>query len=101
MMANLTIPQVRACLLTLAAALRSGDASPEAAADDIEGLVVHLHRRKAIRKAPVKQAGLTKKMAHAIRLFAEANPEVNYQEMATVFETNIGRVSEALAGKRE
>lgn len=88
----MTIPEIRARLHELA---------------DLHG-IPKLHvladatkRRPPVRKAPAKRRSLTPALEMLIRAFASAHPTAGYPDIADHFGVNQGRVSEALAGKRE
>jgi len=57
-------------------------------------------RRYNGRKAPARSQALTPDKAVSIRAYCEAHPDAPQMEVARKFGVNIGRVSEALYGKR-
>ena len=59
-----------------------------------------MYRRPAVRRARVEHAPLTAARKRRIRAFAKANPKMSYAKIGKYFNVGIGRVSEALAGKR-
>lgn len=62
-------------------------------------LAFELYRRKPVRRAPVEHHS-NKSLFRNIRRYALDHPRASYQEIAEYYDTNIGRVSEALVGKR-
>lgn len=93
------IPQVRAALIEVAEVL-DRDLPACWAADRIRELVGELYRRPYIRKAPVKHAPLTVYEIAEARRLATAYPNMHEQDIAVMLNTNSGRISEALHGKR-
>lgn len=87
-----TIPEIRARLHDLAA---------EHGLPELALLAEETRRRAPCRKAAPRRRSLTPELAQAIRDHARAHPGAAYHEIAERFHTNIGRVSEALAGRRE
>jgi len=63
-------------------------------------LADELRRRHLGPRAPATSTPMTPELADEIREFAAANPGMSHQEMAVVFNVNLGRVSESLSGKR-
>ena len=59
-----------------------------------------LHRRPQMKRAPVKHARVTKKMAAEVWAYYRANPTLSNTELGTPFNIDGGRVSEILAGFR-
>lgn len=87
-----TIPQIRERLHEKA--IEHGD--PELAE-----LAEQTRRRAPCRQTPTARKGLDETLAERIRAYAEAHPTTSQHDIANVFGTNSGRVSEALAGYRE
>lgn len=94
---RLTIPMVRDELTGIADAL---DSDMPLVAQRIRYLVEQMKRRTATRRAPVRHEPLTETQKEAIRQYALTHPEMHQQDIAELFGTNSGRVSEALRGKR-
>lgn len=100
--AKRTIPQIRSRLHELARELRDPDGMELAAiADELDALANETARRTAVRRAPARRPKLGPGLADAIRADAKAHPHDDYTTIARRFSTNIGRVSEALAGFRD
>lgn len=91
-----TIPQIRDALLAIAA---TDAVSPEAARK-IKRLVTQMKRRKALRRASVEHVKATPSVLSAIRASARSNPGMSYALLGRLHHVSIGRVSEALVGKR-
>lgn len=66
----------------------------------IRGVVQDMHRRSARRKTPCRARRMTQSLSAAIRTYAESNPGASQMEIAARFDVNIGRVSEAVNGRR-
>jgi hypothetical protein len=64
-------------------------------------LIDEIPRRKVIRRAPVKAARMTKELEALLRKDVSENPDLTYAEIAYIHNVNVGRVSEAVRGKRE
>lgn len=89
------IPECRRVLEELA--LRLEDRGLFEEAEILIDIVADLHRRPPARKpAPVRCRKLSEDDRGNIRKFAMANPQVPLSEIAALFGTNQGRVSEAL-----
>lgn len=58
-------------------------------------------RRSPSRRARTKWPKLSPEQQREIREWAEAYPDDPVQDIAVLFETNAGRISEALNGKRQ
>jgi hypothetical protein len=56
------------------------------------------YREKGIKRAGVKSRKMTIAIGRRIRAHKRGHPNASEQEMATMFEVNQGRVSEALNG---
>ena len=63
---------------------------------ELHELAEMTRRKKAARRAPAKRKALTPALADAIRDYAKAHPDAQYEDIARRFDTNIGRVSEAI-----
>jgi hypothetical protein len=57
-------------------------------------------KRRSGPRAPASSTPMTPELAEEIKEYAEANPGMPYQDIAVVFNVNLGRVSEAIKGKR-
>jgi len=90
-MSELTIPHIRARMRELALELDC----PE-----LDLLADATVRRYNGRRAPVKFPPLTSLQKQAVRVYALLHPEASQMDMANEFNTNQGRISEALYGKR-
>lgn len=86
-----TIPDIRDRLHELA---------DEHKIDELHELAEATRRRYHGRRAPAKHGPLTDDEIDGIREYAKAHPDVAEAEIAARFQTNQGRVSEALFGKR-
>ena len=93
------IPEVRDALTQLAADMAAGRKTAEEGAARIAELVPEMRRRTPVHRSPPRRNGLAK-AAPAILAYHAANPHADYHEIATATGTQIGRVSETLAGKR-
>lgn len=91
-----TIPQVRKELLLLADAVRNDKVSRK-----LKSLVRNMYRRPYARKARTESITCTPELARQIKFFARSNPTWSYKRIANNFNVSIGRVSEAVAGKRQ
>lgn len=97
-MTKRTIPEIRHRLREIACELRQQGLTDTG--DEIWQLAQETIRNSPSRKrAPVKHAPLTLADKAAIRLYAKLNPDAHLSEIASHFDTNPGRVSEALAEK--
>lgn len=61
----------------------------------------NMYRRPAARRARREHAVLTPALARKIRLYAAAHPRMSYRRIGELFNVGIGRVSEAIRGKRK
>lgn len=95
-----TIPQIRLELLDIAKSLQNNEHSPEHVSRRIRYLVRNMYRRKTVRRAKVEHAHTTKELQLKIRKYAKANPKKSYAAIGNKFNVAIGRVSEALVGRR-
>ena len=87
----MTIPEIRRRLHALA---------EELGLQELAELAEATRRRPPLRKASVESNPMTPREAEQIRQFAEAYPSLSQMHIADRFGVNIGRVSEALFGKR-
>jgi hypothetical protein len=90
------IHEVRTELLKIAGDLEY--AGIKDAAECIRNLVDEMHRRPYVRKTGPRRK---RPPTEAVRLYAHQHPDADYMEIAAHFQTNTGRISEALAGFRE
>jgi hypothetical protein len=74
--------------------------SPEAAERLQAALSLMTRRTRARRASPDRSRPVDPTLAARIRGFAHANPDLSQQDIAVVFGTNHGRVSEALQHDR-
>ncbi|MFL7901501.1 hypothetical protein ACJ41P_10240 [Azospirillum argentinense] len=93
------LPEVRDAFTQLAADLAAGKVTPQDAAAQITALVPEMRRRPPVHRSPPRRAGLAS-ARNAIIAYHAAHPGADYHEIATATGTQIGRVSETLAGKR-
>lgn len=91
-----TIPECRKGLVAIAALI--DQLGYPSVAQDICRIVEDMHRvsPQRGRKAKVKHPPLSGRQVMEIRIFARANPDIHLSEIATLFNVNPGRVSEAL-----
>lgn len=87
---------VREALALLATDLSMGRISPAFAAKMIQRLSQGLHRKKPIRVAPKRMKPLTAEQRAHVRHYAAQWPDMSQLELAVRFNTNPGRISEAL-----
>lgn len=92
-----TIPEIRKRLLELANQPHSMGA---VVADELRAIEKDLHRRPCVRRAG-KRLSMTDAKRQEIKAYAAQFPDISYQELAHVLDTNTGRISEVLAGNRE
>lgn len=59
-----------------------------------------MFRQKPVRKASPQSQPMTQELAVAIKNFARRNQDMTLQDIATRFNVNAGRVTEALRGDR-
>lgn len=93
-----TIPEVRGEMLVVAQRVEAGQINPADIAQHLRRWELDLHRRKPVQRTPPRRRGQS--AADDIRAYAAANPGASYHDIANATQTTIGRVSEALAGKR-
>lgn len=96
-----SIIKVREAMATLATDLRTGHVSPVYAATAIEACVKALHRKPPVRVAPKRIKPLSDEAKAHIRRYAAQWPDMSQLELANRFNTNPGRISEALNEGRE
>lgn len=89
-----TIPQVRKELLVIA------ESQPEAVQRKIRALVRDMYRRPAVRRVKIESVEYTPELGRRIKTFANSRRNMSYKRIANRFHVSIGRVSEALVGKR-
>jgi hypothetical protein len=75
------------------------EAYPTQAAELLE-LAGELRRRSGETRAPATSTPMTPELYEEIKEYAADNPGMSRQAIAEVFDVNIGRVSEAIIGKR-
>jgi hypothetical protein len=86
-----TIPQIRE---------RMHELAEELGCDELHELADETRRRSPVRRAAHRLPRLTTDLKLKIIEAARAFPEASYKELSEALNTSIGRVSEALAGKR-
>ena len=64
-------------------------------------LAEELWRRPIARRAPAESRYFTDDLADKIRAYAKQHPDHTYAAIGLAFNVNQGRVSEAIAGKRD
>ena len=63
----------------------------------IEHALSHMYRDYSLgRKAPVKSQAITDGLRQSIKQYAATHPNLSFQDIATAFNVNAGRVSEIL-----
>ncbi|MBA4042892.1 MAG: hypothetical protein C0471_00490 [Erythrobacter sp.] len=87
---NLSVPQVRKRLFEIA---------EETNNEELVYLANELFQKQMKKKAKAKSDELTPELAEEIREYLLANPELHNQDVANVFNVNIGRVTDALQHK--
>lgn len=87
-----TIPEIRARMIELAG---------ELGCPELRELAEETRRRKPVRRAPPRKPDPSPALQDRIKRYASHNPDVSYHDIAVRFGTTSGRVSEAVAGKRE
>ena len=93
---TMKIPEIRRCLHALAAQMQAQGLGQEAAI--LHFLADQTRRRPAVRRAPTQRS--TKLDPLLVNGFFLMNPKADYTAAAAYFNSNIGRVSEALRGFR-
>lgn len=91
-----SIVLVREAMATLAKDLRHGYVSPHYAANMIEKLAEATKRKSPIKVAPRRIRPLTEDQRAHVRRYAAQWPDMSQLELAVRFNTNPGRISEAL-----
>jgi hypothetical protein len=87
----MTVPKVRRRLFELA---------EETGIEELAQLAGALFRRPAVRRAEPQSRPMTPELIAEIRSYAAKHPRATLSRIAQFHDTNIGRVSEALRGKR-
>lgn len=64
---------------------------------EAQGLTIYKKKVYKNERRPTTSQPMTPMVARAIRAYWDMNPEATQQEVANVFNVNIGRVSEALS----
>ena len=86
-----SIPEIRVRLLELA---------DELGCPELRELEAEMYRKAPVRRAPRVSDDCTAEMAEQIRAYANANPRESFHSIASRFNVNPGRVSEAMNGER-
>lgn len=95
-----SIPEARRQLGLIADRLEQGALGRPAMAQEVRNIIdQQMHRESPVRRAPRKLCRMDPDTARLIRHYANNNPEASQLEIANVFNTNPGRVSEALNWK--
>lgn len=68
---------------------------------ELDLLASELTRRSPSSRAKITSARMTPELADAIRAYSRAHPDAAQASIASIFNVNPGRVSEALAGHRK
>lgn len=94
--AKRTIPELRRALLAISGRLVAF--GEDEMAEDIVQIVREMYRNSPARgrKARTKHPPLTGRQKMEIRIFAKENPDLHLTDVANIFGTNPGRVSETL-----
>lgn len=61
----------------------------------------NMYRRSPVTKAPRRSSSVTDRKLQEIRSYHAINPTATYMSIGQIYDVSIGRVSEAIAGKRE
>lgn len=93
-----TVPEVRGEMLVVAQRLEAGQIDPADLPTYLRRWEMDMHRRKPIQRAKPQRRGRV--ASEDIKRFMDANPEASYHDAANATHSTIGRVSEALIGKR-
>ena len=100
-----TLPQVRFELTQIAKCLKDTEhlelLDREGLGRVINRLVKSMHRRKCVRRANIEHATITPELLKRIKQYATQHPTKSYAFIGNKFNVAIGRVSEALVGRRE
>jgi hypothetical protein len=91
------IPEVAQRMREIAGEIQ--EACPTQSAELLE-LADELRRRSGEGRAPATSTKMTPELSEEIKEYAKAHPGMSHQQIAEVFGVNIGRVSEAILGKR-
>jgi hypothetical protein len=91
----MTIPEVREDMLREAAQCHDLFLRSKLLAWEAE-----LHRRPPVRKVRREARAATEASEQAVREYAASHPNASYREMSVLFRQSVGRISEALAGRR-
>ncbi|EHL99576.1 hypothetical protein HMPREF9946_03087 [Acetobacteraceae bacterium AT-5844] len=92
------IPEAR---LIIARLLPDVEAALPDAAADLRHALELMHRRPYAKpRAPDRSAPVCATKAKLIRAYVARHPRASIQEVAVIFHTNSGRVSEAIQGDR-
>ena len=67
---------------------------------ELSDLADQMYREQYGNRAPIQNDKFTEDTAEKIRNYKKDNPTAQHQDIAEVFNVNIGRVSEALSGKK-
>jgi len=81
--------------------LRDNISAPHVRAEFNNILALMTREKPSRRKAPIKYRCLSDQQAETVRAYAFRHPDLSLLEIANEFKTNPGRVSEALARKRD
>jgi len=102
----MTIPECREELRSLIRRLRVVVTTP-AHKSELKSILRQLrlierqmYRRRRKRRAAPESNPVTPDLIRKIRKYAIEHPRASYKEMGALYGVSIGRVSEALAGKR-
>lgn len=92
------IPKLRARLWLMAEKLAAGEYIPrETIATELRYIAAETFRNPVTRKpSPKRHSKLTDKQKLKLAIYAWQNPETSLQDIGQLFNTNSGRVSEAL-----
>lgn len=93
-----TIPDIRGEMLVVAQRIEAGQIDPADLPSYLRRWELDMHRRKPIQRAKPRRRG--KVAAEEIKAFMDRNPGASYHDAANATNSGIGRVSEALIGKR-
>lgn len=98
-MTNLTIPECRDELQVIARQLYARGHADDLATR-IEAVIENMFRRPAARRALPESNQATPELLNEIHEFANSHPWLSYRAIGEMYGVSIGRVSEAVAGKR-
>lgn len=91
-----TMPELRNALDQIGFKLQ--ELEHEDIAEKIFQIVEEMVRASPVRRAKVSHKPLSESEKELIRAWAKAHPDVHLADIATMFNVNPGRVSEALRG---